>query len=117
MATSLTTIIENELIDEYSNHDPLWVQFVMDHRKAIISRSGEQAIDLITSNQYDRRLYEYLKKFNIPYGVLWIVLEINQMDTEMDFTNMNSILLPSMDHLQKLRMVFKNLYDFDNALL
>lgn len=116
MATSLTKIIE-DMVDEYSNHDPLWVQFVMDHRKAIISRAGEQNIDLITANQYDRRLYEYLKKFNIPYGVLWIVLEINQMDNEMDFTNMSSILLPSMDHLQKLRALFKNLYDFDSALL
>lgn len=85
-----------------------WIQFVKDHRDQILENSNHIFIDFNDQNTYRYRLYSYLVDTNNDPELLWIVLWLNQLDTEMDFDRVTELYLPSVAHLLTLWQSYRS---------
>lgn len=84
------------------NPEPEWVQFIKDHRRYIVEHSTTWYINPDVMGRYRYRLEEYLEfiKQPVPY---WLVIYINELQSNIDFTDMDYILIPDASYLDKLR--------------
>lgn len=97
--------------NQYSNTDIEWELFVKDHMNHILKNSTTIKINPNEMHKYTYRLSEFLeyKKINVSLG--WIVLWLNQLSCNEDFSNLASIVVPE----EKLIQEYKNKYDSDAA--
>lgn len=98
--------IYNRYLDQYSNIDPDWVQFVHDHQRLIKRRAVPIEINIFKSNELQYRLTEFLKENNYPLSISWIVALINQLPSEYNFVGLTHLYVPDMSHLARLRETF-----------
>ena len=107
MPSTLREMFE-EQVDQYSSEDQNWVQFVRDHFQYLRNTAQETALDVYRHNTMKYRLEDFLEdQLKMPRSTAWIVLLINQMNSNIDFRELSSILIPDMHVIQYLR----NTYD------
>lgn len=98
-----------ELISNFDNSDPNWVQFLRDHFSIIKAEyTGKFFIDEITMNTYQYRMEDFLENNKIPQSFMWFILEINQMNSPMQFHDLDYLIMPSYDYLAKLHELFNS---------
>lgn len=98
-----------ELITAFDNSDPNWVQFVRDHMTIIRTQhSGKMFIDAVTMNTFRYRLEDYLENNKIPQSFAWFILEINQLNSNMEFHDIEYLLMPDYGYLSKLYELYNS---------
>ena len=96
------------LLSSYSNYDIEWVQFIRDHYYHIKHKSTIVELNPFKHNSFRYRLADFLADNNIPKEMGWIVLMINQLESEAKFSDLNIMLLPDVSDIEHLREVFDN---------
>lgn len=79
-----------------------WVQFVRDHRRAILAQARAVTITPETMNRYQYRLEDYLRTQSVDLNLLWLVMELNSLNSAADFNGLDSLWLPDAAQLRQL---------------
>ena len=97
-------------ITRYNNSDFGWVQYVRDNLWYIRGTAQRIDLDVYRHNTMKYRLGEFIvETFNMPRDVAWIVLYINQLESDVDFRDLESILIPDMKVIDNLCNMYRNL--------
>ena len=96
------------LLSSYSNYDIEWVQFVRDHYYHIKRKATIVELNPFKHNSMRYRLADFLSENNVPKEMAWIVLMINQLESEAKFCDLNIMLLPDVTDIKELREIFDN---------
>ena len=91
---------------KFSNDNYEWVHFVRDHYNRLRSKAVYIALNPYQMNVMYYRLNDFLEEYNVPCEADWIVLMLNQLQSEKDFKNLKWMFLPDMTDLQELRDEF-----------
>ena len=91
---------------KFSNDNYDWVHFVRDHFKRLRLKAVFITINPYQMHEMHYRLNDFLREYNIPVEADWIVLMLNQMQSEKDFDHLTWMYLPDMTDLQELREEF-----------
>jgi hypothetical protein len=106
MPSTLRELFE-EQVDQYCSEDQNWVQFVRDHFQYLRNTAQEVTLDVYRHNTMKYRLEDFLEdQLKMYRSTAWIVLLINQMNSNVDFREMSSILIPDMRVIQYLRNTY-----------
>lgn len=95
-----------KFVTKYSNDNFEWVQYVRDHYKRLRSKAYFVDIDQFKMNSLHYRLEDFLSEHNVPIEVNWIVLYLNQLNSEADFIHLTALFLPDMEDLEAMREEF-----------
>ena len=91
---------------KFSNDNYEWVHFVRDHFKRLRLKAVFITINPYEMHALHYRLNDFLAEYNVPVEADWIVLMLNQMQSEKDFDHLTWMYLPDMNDLQELREEF-----------
>lgn len=106
MPSTLREIYE-EQVDQYCSEDQNWVQFVRDHFHYLRNTAQEILLDVYRHNTMKYRLEDFLEdQLKMSKSTAWIVLMINQLNSNVDFRELNSILIPDMRVIDYLRTTY-----------
>lgn len=94
------------LLSSYSNYDLNWVQFIRDHYYHIKRRATLVELNPYKHNSYRYRLSDFLAENSIPQEMAWIVLLINQLGSDANFSELSAMLLPDVTDIRSLRDTF-----------
>ena len=106
--TELTSV-SNELTklkSAYANDDIDLVKFMHDHYQEIFDTSEVVVLDKEDHYWKYYRLEDFLAERYYDPNVAWIVLMINQMSSNADFKELETIRLPDQRTLDALRRTF-----------
>lgn len=96
--------LKNKNNDNFYPNDNSWVQYVKDHRSEILSSATYTEIDPNVSHECRYSINSYLTEINVPVSIGWIVLWINQLDSDMRFDGtISNLYMPSIDTISKLQ--------------
>lgn len=94
-----TNIASNVLSDD---NGP-WRQYILDHLDYISVRTKPSQIDRLLINQYRYDLARYLKdKAGIRGNIAWIVLLLNNIKSDFEFTEPGIYIIPTDDLINAL---------------
>ena len=114
MAQSILSLFySNYCLTKYSNDNPWWVNFVTDHYQLLRDEASIINIEPEDMETYRFRLADFLGEKNYDRHTTWVVLLINQLRSEKEFSNVSSLRIPNHTTLVKLRAQ----YDTYHALL
>lgn len=110
----ILTLIKDNVILDLSPTDPAWVQFVSDHLDYIASQSERFTIEAALINRYKYNLRLFLKENRQRnYDIAWIVLLVNQIPSDLYFSEVCTIYIPTDQFMkslyQKYQTVSKNI--------
>jgi hypothetical protein len=108
MATTLAQRLESTRKLKIAPDDKEWIQFMKDHREHILEKSSSILIDYNDQNTYRYRLFSYLVETSHTVDLLWIILWLNQLDTEMDFNNVRELYIPDYTHISELYQTYRS---------
>ena len=91
----------------YTNDDLDWVQFVHDHYQNIFDTATSRVIEKVPHFWEHYRVEDYLREIGIDPNVAWIVLMINQFSSNLDFRDLDHILIPDMNVVRALWRSFQ----------
>lgn len=94
---------------DLSNADEDWVHYVKDHYKLIVASGGWLSLDKFRHNTMKYRLEDFLKDESIDPSISWIILMINQLGSNVDFANLERLLIPDLKFIQHLREQYVSL--------
>jgi hypothetical protein len=97
------------IASSYSSEDLGWVQFVRDHYYYIKRSCAKVELNPFRHNAFKYRLTDFCIDNNIPMGMEWIVLFVNQLGSEKDFANLSLMLLPDVEVIKKLRTTYDSI--------
>lgn len=105
--STLRTIIsklQNSSNDNYWPNDSMWVQFIKDHRASILEKSNRVELHPNDVRKFQYGIESYLTAYSYPKSIAWIVLWLNQLDSNLHFdTNITSIYIPDVQQIISLR--------------
>lgn len=90
----------------YSNDDIDLVKFMHDHYQEIFDTSEVVSLDKEDHYWKYYRLEDFLSERHSDPNIAWIVLMINQMSSNIDFKELESIRIPNSRTLEALRKTF-----------
>lgn len=87
--------------DQYSDKDPDWYLFILDHRVYLKENSSAYtpSVDDMTQYQYD--LDWFIRSLGITVNITWIVMLINDL-TSIKFNDSMTIYIPSASLISTL---------------
>ena len=91
---------------KYSSKDLDWVKYVHDHYKTIFKNSHMEHLDINKHYWEFYRMEDFLRDKNYDPNIAWIVFYINQIPSNVEFKNLESILLPDEKVLSGLYTSF-----------
>lgn len=99
----------NELMSVFDNADPNWIQFVRDHMSIIKKdHMSKMYISPDNMNAYQYRLEDFLENNKISQSTMWLILEINQMNSAMEFHDLEYLFMPDYSFIFKLYELFNS---------
>ena len=109
MVNNDATSISEDLLSlksPYANDDIDFVKFIYDHYDRIFSTAEYVTIDKYDTYWKHYRVEDFLRDKGHDPNIGWIVLYINQLPSSIDFKELDSVLIPSMDTLKSLRQSY-----------
>lgn len=98
----LMDIIEEKL-DARDISDRNWYRFVYDHIDILKSKSKLVSLSTVDQTQYEYQFTLYLsQKAKLPLGMHWIVGLINDINTNIAFTNVATLYIPDYQTIDSL---------------
>jgi hypothetical protein len=108
---SMTGIIDKKIKQgKFYDIEKDWYQFVLDHKIYLRQNSIKRHPSKTYLNKYKHDLQGYLNSVGIPSSCIWIVRIINNIPTDRDFINMNSIYVPQLPIIKDLYKTYKTIY-------
>ena len=99
---SLITLLQNSL-NNYDDTDPLWYQFILDHKTYLIQNSSIRFITTAYLQTYTNNLKGYLQSISYPVNCAWIVGLINNIPNDVAFdTTISQLYIPPYSLIQTL---------------
>jgi hypothetical protein len=95
-----------QIESKYSSKDIDWVKYVHDHYKTIFKTAHMEYLDVNKHYWEFYRLEDFLRSKNYDPNIAWIVFYINQIPSNVEFKNLESILLPDEKVLSGLYTSF-----------
>ena len=91
------------LVTKYSPSDLDWVKYVHDHYKTIFQSCSCKNLAKEEHFWKYYRLEDYLyEELHIDPNIAWIVLYINQLPSDVEFKEIDTLLLPELSILDGL---------------
>jgi hypothetical protein len=84
----------------YDNSDKEYVLYLFDHYKEMLANSEKRIITIDEQAEYKYRLRMYLKFIQYPHQFTWYILWLNDLDTEFNFVNVSSLMLPKQNYIE-----------------
>ncbi len=108
--TTLRTIIKNIKTNANESYWPFeegWRQYIRDHFNEIKEKATTIAVDPNDARKYCYSVEAFLDYQRIPRSISWIVMWLNQLDSNMHFDkDIQSMLIPNMDQLRQYRLQY-----------
>ena len=108
--TTLKTIIQNIKNDSNEPFWPFeegWRQYIRDHFNEIKEKATTIAVNPNDARKYCYSVEAYLYNQDLPKSISWIVMWLNQLDSNMHFDkDIQSIMIPNMDQLIQYRLQY-----------
>lgn len=82
--------------------DKDWVWFVYDHDYLLEETCEVRTLDYDEQEMYRFRLLEYLVDNGINHNLMWIILHLNDLNSEQDFNRLPVIKIPSEGVVSRL---------------
>lgn len=97
----VSMLTEAQVADKYSDKDPDWYLFVLDHRTYLKENSNVRTptVDDMTQYQYD--LDWFIRSLGITVDITWIVMLINDLSS-IKFSDTMTIYVPSASLIAEL---------------
>ena len=89
-----------------ANDDIDWVKFVHDHYQLIFDSSEEIILDKEDHYWKHYRLEDFLQERKMDPNLAWIVLLINQLPSNAEFTGLETLRLPDPRTVEAIRKIF-----------
>lgn len=89
-------------VDKLSDSDEEWYRFVCDHREAIILTASTINITPNLMSVVKHNLTRFIRHINRRIDDIWIIYYINDINTDMDFYNVSSLLIPNASFIDEL---------------
>lgn len=86
--------------------NPEWRHFLKDFRNSLISSSKTIEINLYHARIFRFRLRDLLNENNLPYDCLWIIIWLNNLETELNFKDVTRLLIPDYNEIVRIRNLF-----------
>lgn len=99
--------LRSPLSMKYNLTHPGWVRFYKDYKMLILQNSTRVQITPMDMHVYEYRLTDYIRYMSYDPSLDAITLYINDMYTDMDFTNRTYILVPNEDYIKNLYTKWK----------
>lgn len=84
-----------------------WRIFLKDFRDSLLAKSRMIEIDPYKERIYRYRLRDLLYEHKLPVDITWIIIWLNNIDTENNFKKLTHVYIPDYNEIQRIR----NLYD------
>jgi hypothetical protein len=104
MSTLAERIKEN--VSPLENTDLEWVAFVKDHRSFIMDGIKTVPLDAGEMHFSRHRCSTLLHRMGYDGALAWIVLWLNQIDNNRDFTEISKLKIPESGVIEGLRAQF-----------
>lgn len=89
--------------DNFWPNDFMWVQFVKDHKEIIKENSTTIVLHPNDLRKFKYGIESYLTEYNYPKSIGWIVLWLNQLDSNFNFDeSLQTIMIPDINQLISL---------------
>lgn len=88
---------------DYSSKNIDWVKYIHDHYQTVFESCKDHTLDINHHFWEHYRMEDFLKSQGYDPNIAWIIFYINQLPSNVEFYEIDSLLLPDMD-------VIKNLY-------
>lgn len=98
----------NALSKGYADGSDAWRLFIQDHKQLILENSVLVTISKSTIHTYKYRIEEYLKSIGHPITLAWIVLYINNIKSNLEFKDLDSLYIPTESYIESLYQLFSN---------
>jgi len=101
---SLSKLIDAEIKRQTMADDQgEWRQYILDHLDYITARTRPSEIDILLINEYRYDLDSFLKeKMSIQGDIAWIVLLLNNLTCDFEFTEPGVFIIPSDELISQL---------------
>lgn len=86
----------------YLDNDPLWRQFICDHRAVLIANAPRYTPSPDLMTQVGGDLTRYLTKIGIYDPIAWIVAYLNELGSDVYFTESMTLSVPNVSQLSML---------------
>lgn len=96
------------LNNSYNKSDEKWMLFVQDHKKLILENSNLINIPMTTMHKYTYRPEDYLRSQGYSPNLTWIILHINNIESQLYFKELDFIYIPDEIYMENLYKTFKN---------
>ncbi len=91
---SLLEQLENRT-SKYTPSNTGWYQFIVDHKRELLNASYIQDIQPEIAFKYRYRPKELLNHYEINTALTWIILLLNDIDGEKDFSGIKKLFVPA----------------------
>lgn len=99
----LSALIQQSLINISQADEDKWRQFILDHLDYITRRSTKYSLDGEVANRYRYDLDHFLKKnMQRSQPMAWIVLSLNGMKNDFEFSGPCDLVIPSDSLIREL---------------
>ena len=104
---TLLTNVKESYGEPFWPEEEGWRQYIKDHFKEIKEKSTTIAVDPNEARKYCYSVEAYLKNLGYPRSISWIVMMINQLESNLHFdSDIQSILVPDTDQLRQYRLQY-----------
>lgn len=102
------SITENysQTLNKINDQDPSWRHFVKDFKSNIMASARVIELTPFQQRIYKYRLRDFLRENNYPMDLTWIIIWLNQLETELNFFKRSSLIIPDYQTITKIRNLF-----------
>ena len=92
--------------NKINDQDTAWRHFLKDFKSNILATAKQVQLTPFQQRIYKYRLRDYLRENNLPVDLTWIIIWLNQMETELNFFKKASLIIPDYQTIVKIRNMF-----------
>lgn len=89
-------------IPQFSDTDPIWRQFVVDHKAVILQNSIQNNVSDEVLNICQYNINAYLRYIGVSTSINWIIFYINNISSDIEFFNVSAVMIPPMSFITNL---------------
>lgn len=121
MSSTLSDTISGIMNNASNNFWPTsdaWIRFVKDHREYLLENSYKHDIERNDMRKFSYAIDGYCKYIGIPSSLGWVILWLNQLDSNFQFDDrVESILVPRTNAMTYLLKTFSTVSSIQMAQL
>lgn len=93
----------SKFITDISDEDPEWRIFLEDFKVELSINSKVYAFTEYLKEVYRFRTDHFLREHNIPADMLWLVVWINNLKSQLSLDGQDYLIIPNYNYVKELR--------------